>query len=623
MRHRKASAVVISITILAVVCAGLFVGCSKKSPVAALTAAGSAVELVPADTMLCVVINDIDAASKNIDEFMLGLSLVPVSASMGVKMGLISAVGEKHAPGIDTSGDIAVFAFKMDAQPSDKPNPLQGIGVAAIVPLADFDLLTKDNPAIQGPDAGGIYRLTAMGQKIAFKPLGSYAVMAGEFAGFDAAQIIQSVEGSETSIAAGMDAHVLEDSGTYPVWAYFDIQALNKNYGPMFSGYLQMGRGAMAKQLENVPEKEAASSRLGMKFLNSYFDLIDMFLNQGKSFCLSLDVRPDMLKFKKTFFALPGTAMAAYFAEDDRLLNTALSKYATEDSFVTLAMKVDTHSYKELTSLAVAWAADILSGGEADELVEKAQKSMTDMLDAMGGDYMYSINFDEAGSIFAGNYVLEVKDEQKYSAAVDAAVEFWTSPELLKFTEDLGFKLDFVIDKNALEIEGRPVDKARLNVSLVDEESKESDALKKIFGEGLDYYWTISEKLWLCSVGGEGKERLGEMLKDTQTPAAQAFLDSISMVDDWQKADMAGTYNYAKALVWSMQIADILGETAVDTSKFSCQSQISFAAKFLDNGAKFEAVVPKAHVKEITEIFMGIQAAQKKPANQPAPQQQQ
>ncbi|AQQ71963.1 hypothetical protein SMSP2_02342 [Limihaloglobus sulfuriphilus] len=622
MRNHKASAVVVIIIILAVIAAGVLFFYPKKSPVAVLPLSASAVDLVPQDTLLCVLVNDIETTSKNLDEFMIGLSPVPVSAGMGVKMGIISIFGEKHAPAIDTSGDMAVFAFKMAQENPDNAGPLKEIAAAAVVPLSEPELLTKDNPAVEGPDAGGIYRLTAMGQRIAFKPIAGtkYALAAAEYAGIDPAKVINAVESSDKSIAQSMDKNVLTASGQYPIWTYFDIESVNKHYGPMLEGYLQIGRGAAAKQLENAPKEGAAASQLGLKFLNNYFDLLKLFMNQGKSLSIAFDIRPDMVKFKKTFFALPDTPMASYFVEDARLLNLALSKYAAQDSFMTLAMKVDTHSYRELSSLAVDWAADILCGGESDELLKKAKKSMDDMFDSMGGDYMYSLNLGGDGGMFAGNYVLEVKDGEKYNQAIEAAVEFWTSPELLKFTEELGFKLDFAIEKDAFEIEGHPVDRAKLNITMLEQDSNEAQAIKKIFGEGLEYYWTVSDQLWLCTVGSGGRERLAAMLSEQPTPAAQPFLDALSKVVDYQTADMAGTYNYAQALLWSLDFAQVLGETEIDTSQLTCDSRISFASKFLDNGAKFEAAVPKEHIKEIVDIFMKLKEleSQKKPENQPA-----
>ncbi len=87
----------------------------EKRPVTATEKViGGSVELepldiIPADSLLCVRINNIEFTAGKFDQYSSGVIPVPMAASMGLRMGLGTVLGSPQLAGINMRGNFAAF----------------------------------------------------------------------------------------------------------------------------------------------------------------------------------------------------------------------------------------------------------------------------------------------------------------------------------------------------------------------------------------------------------------------------------------------------------------------------------------------------------------------------------
>jgi len=109
---------VISTTLVAIILALCFSSCTKK-PVdkkAEETKTpenkGDAVlSIIPADSIFCVRINNLNQTTGNLDQYIMGVSPMPVSTAGLIKGQLGTMFGNPELKGFDVNGSFAAFAF--------------------------------------------------------------------------------------------------------------------------------------------------------------------------------------------------------------------------------------------------------------------------------------------------------------------------------------------------------------------------------------------------------------------------------------------------------------------------------------------------------------------------------
>jgi len=204
--------------------------------------AGSAdvLGVVPAQSIACLKIRNFEYTINQIDQFLVGISPVPMMLSMGLRAQLAGVLGNPQLAGIDMNGTFGFFAVPLPG--SADPNAAPFVGV--LVPVSDYSVFVGSNPNVGKPDAQGVSQIAAPvpGPMIA-KQVGAFALITmaqGHDALLATADMMTS--GRFAPLSTSIDPADAQSAA--PVWAYINAREATKLLAPIVSA--QMGQaGAM------------------------------------------------------------------------------------------------------------------------------------------------------------------------------------------------------------------------------------------------------------------------------------------------------------------------------------------------------------------------------------------
>ena len=140
----------VSIILAVIVLTSFLSGCSKK-PAAKKTPSKKAedvLNIIPADALFCTRINNLNQTTGALDQYLMGISPVPVSTSGLIKGQLGMMFGNFELKGFDTNGTFAVFAT---AETSEAEPTLY-----FLLPVTDYRRVIDPNFRVSPPDNNGI-----------------------------------------------------------------------------------------------------------------------------------------------------------------------------------------------------------------------------------------------------------------------------------------------------------------------------------------------------------------------------------------------------------------------------------------------------------------------------------
>ncbi|MCJ7777235.1 MAG: hypothetical protein MUP16_02830, partial [Sedimentisphaerales bacterium] len=103
--------------------------------------------LIPADSMFCVRLNNLDYTLSRIDQFLTGVSPMPLAVPALVRMKLAEFLGSPDVNGVNMNGSFTVFGTLA---------PGESVGddfLSLLVPVSDYKKLISENPNVSPPDA--------------------------------------------------------------------------------------------------------------------------------------------------------------------------------------------------------------------------------------------------------------------------------------------------------------------------------------------------------------------------------------------------------------------------------------------------------------------------------------
>jgi hypothetical protein len=183
--------------------------------------------IVPADAILCVRINNLNQATGNLDQYIMGVSPMPVSTAGLIKGQLGMMFGNFELKGFDVNGSFAAFAT---AESGDKAPD-----VYILLPVTDYAQLTDPNFRVSPSDSNGISAV-GMGPSGQFfiKKVNSFALMSKDYRKLSSmAGLISGTKA--TSLASSLDAAQVKQASSEPVWAYANMVKISSVYKKQIS----------------------------------------------------------------------------------------------------------------------------------------------------------------------------------------------------------------------------------------------------------------------------------------------------------------------------------------------------------------------------------------------------
>ncbi|MBN2136488.1 MAG: hypothetical protein JW720_01645 [Sedimentisphaerales bacterium] len=285
----------------------LLVSISGAPARAASKSAADPLAAVPADCAFCLRINNFEWTVSQADQFLAGISPVPLGLSMLVRMQFGQILGDPQLSGIDMNAAFAAFGMPMPAGSSEP------VFVAILVPVKDYDALLAA-PNVGPPDADGIAKITVAGAEIMIvTQAGQYALVTGAQYAAMLKSTAAEISSATTKMLPSLPGISTSDVAKAPIWLYLD--------GPKTAAAVAPMASQMASQMPASPgmspQNQAGSIMPNMANLDITVAAKDMPV---QSVTLGLEPSPDVLKIMGRISAVPGSELADTFVRNSAKL---------------------------------------------------------------------------------------------------------------------------------------------------------------------------------------------------------------------------------------------------------------------------------------------------------------
>jgi hypothetical protein len=95
---------------------------------------------------------------------------------------------------------------------------------------------------------------------------------------------------------------------------------------------------------------------------------------------------------------------------------------------------------------------------------------------------------------------------------IEEELQMMREGALDKLYKGLGMEMDVKVERNAGTYKGVRIDAAKVAFKMGDEDSPQSQMLKKIWGDALDYRWALLDGYCVYSIGGNTDKTIRELI---------------------------------------------------------------------------------------------------------------
>jgi len=251
--------------------------------------------VVPADCLFCLRIDNFDYTISQADQFITGLSPVPLGLPMMVRMLFGGITGDPQLAGVNMNGTFGVFALPMPAA----ADPNDSVFTGVLIPVTTYDAFVA-SPTVGPPDARGISQITPQATMFPIPPMvatqaGGFALVTGAEYADMLATVADSISSGSSPAIGSIPGVTTSDVAAAPIWVYIDAQKAAAMAPP--AGAMPGGPGALP---------------MGPGMMN--FDIASMAGDiPVKSVTLGLEPKPNVFTIMARVLAIPGTELAQTF----------------------------------------------------------------------------------------------------------------------------------------------------------------------------------------------------------------------------------------------------------------------------------------------------------------------
>jgi hypothetical protein len=635
----------ISITLATTIILALFV----PALVQGADKGDAVLSIVPADAILFARINNLNQATGNLDQYIMGVSPMPVSTAGLIKGQLGMMFGNFELKGFDVNGSFAAFATAESGQ--TVPD------IYILLPVTDYAQLTDPNFRVSQPDTNGISAV-GMGPSGQFfiKKVNSFALMTKDYSKLGS--MAATISGAKfANLASSLDASQAKQSSNEPIWAYANMVKISSVYKTQISDGLEEMRKHLAdpgmsiqSQIDNLEKskkqiaaKDPNSPAIAVfdtqieslktqkaqvqkspafmaGLMNAFAGYAKDFMQQSKSITLSCNPKPAVLNFRIGLDALPGTEMAGMLVAEGAAKNNPLVGYTEDGAAMNFVGRMNHSLAKKIKAKAVDLIMQMTGKDANDPNIVKAKKLCDDYTDAMGDFIVCSFKINPgAKPMFDAKYVLEVKDANAFNKVTNEFARTWAGGAFGDLYKKMGMETSFTVKRGAENYKGVSIDVAKLSMKFTDINSPQAKMLEAMYGSGFEYRWAIVNGLWVCRISSDPNaiyKLIDEVKAGTPAQVCSEMQKAIAVIPDADSKDAIVTYNYLRL----MKMMSAMGTMPFTIPDVPSKSNLVFAAK-VDNGSfALDFALPKEHLSEMMMAFQMImqQQMQTKPG-QPVP----
>lgn len=611
-----------------------------------LRAGDNLLAMVPAESLFCVRINNLDQTLGQMDQFLAGLYPTPVSTL--VKTGFAQRLGDPALKGVNTSGSFAVFGTITPGEPVGEDI------ISVLIPVTDYKQFISANPKVSAPDANGVSKITG-GDGLVMQ-VGNFALLKSPKSYDRLIATAKSISAARSPGLAGvLDGEQAKQAVQAPVWAYVNMQVVSKTFGPMLRGQIEQmkkmaagGKLDMQAQIEKLqqmrndlaqsqPDNKQALSMLDLqieelrkidkqskgeqtsqsvaRMMNVYAAVLETLMKETQSVSVVVDPKPDVLSVAATVSAVPGTDMAKMFAagssanEANRLL-----AYLEDGAAMNFAGRLDTPFWKALNVKGIDLFAAMMRESMPAEDIAKMKALVEDAMSCFGGPMAGSFLIDaKSKPPFALKYIVAVKDGKTLNKVIDESAQLINTGAVASFYKDMGFETTFTLKRSQDRYKDIPIDAAQLLMKSTEPNSPQGQMINALYGPGIDYRWATVDGLWVCAAGGDSDSAIRKLIDQVKAGEPRQMAGEVkaalALLPAADKADFVATYNVLRLLkmIWAfMPMAAAMPQMDIPT-----RSSVVFAGSVAGGKMTIDVAVPKEHLTEIMGVFQKMQQQQK------------
>jgi hypothetical protein len=575
-------------------------------------------KMLPAESLFCIRVNHFEHTVNQVDQFLTGISPIPLGLSMLVRMQLANVLGNPELSGLNMNGSLVVFGAIVSGEQASN-NPVSNIFIGGFVPVTDYRQFISSNPNCSRPDDKGISKITANGNPILLTTkIGNHALIswANDYDKLLRMAKVISTAGT-AKLATSIDAAEAKLAILEPVWTYGNIQQASNTFGPLLLDKIEEIKTIIKSTGPDSPEAPPKNMQnFTQNIMNMYADILQKLMKEARYFSISINPKPDVLNITKTVSAVPGTDMANMFASDtsaDRKNN--LLNYLEDGAMMNLGVKVNKYFWKEFNlkgiDLLTVMAGDNMNAGD----IEKMKALITDGIDCLGGPIACSASIDSKNKPpFIAKYVIAVKDKNKFNQLIENSMQLFSTSGILDFYKNLGIETSFEIQRGVDSYKNVSIDSAKFTMKSTDAALPQGQMINSMYGGGFDYRWGIVDGLCVLTIGSNADSSIRELIDQVKAGRRQMGTEmkaALALLPEAEKADFVVTYNMLRWLkiAGSMTVMPIpmpMLQTDIPT-----RSNIAVAGKAGNGKMVVDIALPKEHLKEMMTAVLMMQQQMK------------
>jgi len=584
-------------------------------------------EMVPAESVLCVRVNNLDYALGMMDQYLAGTTPAPMGITMMARGQLAGILSDATLENVKTDGNFAVFGVFE----SSETEGMMG-GFYGLIPMKDYAKFVSDNPNCGDADAKGVSQIKGvrnMGQEpmvlSLIKRVGNYALVtsANNYDGLvSTTDAMKGGKGLGGAIGGGEMLKAMKS----PFWIHADIAQVSKLFGPMVYGKIDEIKAQLDSE-EGAPPAE---------IMDIYVGLIKVLFEELASVNITLTPKADVANALIAVNAVPGSGAYKSFQGGGTSGINKLINYVEDGSMINMAARMDTpfwqQGYIDMMDMIGTLGGDAVKTEDLEKLKAAAAKSI-----GVTGSMMFTMSMGEKGGkpIMTIKEVVEVTDEKVYNEAVEEMLGLMNDGAISDLYKGFGIKISCTEASDAGTYKGISIKSARLGLEAVEPEEAFGKMIDGIYGGGFDYRWAVFDGRCVYAIGEEVDAGVRELIDSVKAGGPKStcaeMQEAMRYLNTSDRADFLGTYNYVRLIKMmgpmmasmasaepdAAQIGELLSGIEVDST-----SNIAFAGSASGGTFEMEIALPKAHLMEMQQVFGAIQQKEMQMRQQQQPQQQ-
>ncbi|OHB56913.1 MAG: hypothetical protein A2Y07_05225 [Planctomycetes bacterium GWF2_50_10] len=549
-------------------------------------AAGQGVfDLVPADSLFVVRVHNLEYTLGAADQYIAGLSPMPMALSMLARMQMGMAVGDANLAGIDMRGDWAVFVMTTGV-PVGTPKCFSVI----VFPTSDYDKMLANNPTATKPDANGIASIGANGVFMVAK-IGDYGLLLTDSNYKDALAAIEAVKGETLGKRAGF---VGPDDKSL-IWVRANVEELYKNYGPMVNEKFDKAfSGTNCKgEPREVPE-----------FVKLYVNMVRNGFAQTKDISIGLNFDANLAMVDATVTPVINTGFDTLLASvsTEARAGHELLAFLPGDSAFAFSHQVDKRFMLQAREMMLDAFAPAFGPSFTPEKRKEGDELAAKMVEHMGNEIAAAFGpADDNVPPFAYTYIMPVSTSKTFNELKKEYFKLMNEQYYKDFYSKFGMTGDFKLESTAENYNNTAIDTLSMSFKCVDPNSPASHEIKKMYGDTFVEKIAYVDGLGLHAIGGDANENIRALIdkaKAKSNELPQSIAAAVAALGG-ENHQMVGMLNVVNLLKIAAKMPGVHMNKAACTQS---GSGIAIGADVTNKAVKIKAVVPKSHMMEVKGI---------------------